>query len=160
MRFYEAGCDDATISFQRGRIIVDFSREAESIDVALVSALTEVESTGATVERIEPDPLVSLADIATRTHMTRAAMTNYAKGHRGHGFPAPVARITSESPLWNWDEVAHWLFRHGRIDAETVLAAFALRRVNALLGTDRAGLGQILAQDVDACRAQLGGEVA
>ena len=29
-RFFEAGCDDATIAFQKGHIIVDFTREAES----------------------------------------------------------------------------------------------------------------------------------
>ncbi len=30
-RFYEAGCYDATLSFQKGHIIVDFAREAESL---------------------------------------------------------------------------------------------------------------------------------
>ena len=38
-RFYEMGCDDATIAFQKGHIIVDFAREAHSVDAAIASAL-------------------------------------------------------------------------------------------------------------------------
>jgi hypothetical protein len=33
-RFYDAGCDDATVSFQKGHIIVDFSRDAECIEAS------------------------------------------------------------------------------------------------------------------------------
>lgn len=79
-RFFDAGCDDATVSFQKGHIIVDFAREAESVSNAIASAVTNVQKAGATVDRVEPDPLVSLSDIAARTGMTRAAMTQYAKG--------------------------------------------------------------------------------
>jgi hypothetical protein len=79
-RFYDAGCDDATISFQKGHIIVDFAREADSVDRAIVSAIECVKVAGATVDRVEPDPLVNLSDIAARTGMTRAAMSQYSKG--------------------------------------------------------------------------------
>src|SRR5258705_7261858 len=89
--FLNTGCDDATISFQKGHIIVDFAREAKSIDEAIVSAVKGVEAAGAQVDRVEPDPLVSLAEIAARTGMTRAAMTQYSKGQRGKDFPPPVA---------------------------------------------------------------------
>jgi hypothetical protein len=74
-RFYNAGCDDATISFQKGHIIVDFAREADSIDAAIVSAVECVTAAGAQVDRVEPDPFVNLSDIAARTGMTRAAMS-------------------------------------------------------------------------------------
>src|SRR5882757_6347372 len=97
-RFFNAGCDDATILFQKGHIIVDFAREAGSIDAALCSAVECVEKAGAQVDRVEPDPLVSLSDIAARTGLTRAAITNYAKGSRGKNFPPPVAKVTSDSP--------------------------------------------------------------
>jgi len=96
-RFYDAGCDDATISFQKGHIIVDFSREADSIAAAITSALESVQKAGAHVDRVEPDPLVSLSDIATRTGLTRAAITQYSKGQRGENFPSPIARVTSET---------------------------------------------------------------
>jgi hypothetical protein len=66
-RFFNAGCDDATLSFQKGQIILDFVREAETIDAAVVSAIACVAEAGAKVQRIEPGPLVSLADIASLT---------------------------------------------------------------------------------------------
>src|SRR5688572_7254709 len=117
-RFYGAGCDDATISFQKGHIIVDFAREAVSIDVAISTAVENVLTAGATVDRVEPDPLVSLSDIASRTGLTRAALSLYWKGERRADFPAPAAKITSDSPLWDWSEVADWLYRHEKISRE------------------------------------------
>jgi hypothetical protein len=80
------------VSFQKGRIIVDFARKAESIDTAISSAIEAVRAAGAKVDRVEPDPLVNLSEIAARTGMSRAAMTQYAKGQRSSGFPAPVCQ--------------------------------------------------------------------
>lgn len=61
-QFFNAGCDDATVSFQRGWIILDFAREAASMDDALHAAIRDVLRAGATVERVEPDPLVRRAN--------------------------------------------------------------------------------------------------
>jgi hypothetical protein len=130
-RFYDAGCDDATVSFQKGHIILDFAREADSIGRAIGSAMRGVQKAGATVDRVEPDPLVSLADIAARAGMTRAAMTQYSKGQRGKGFPSPVAKVTSDSPLWDWASVAKWLFLHAKISREAAIEAEAVRIANA-----------------------------
>ena len=138
-RFYDAGCDDALVSFQKGHIIVDFSREAASFSEALVTAIDGVRRAGAHVERVEPDPLVSLSDIATRTNMTRAAMTNYAKGLRGSGFPPPAVKVTSESPLWDWATVASWLFRNSRIERDVLVEAELVKEANdAIQQGDRA----------------------
>lgn len=57
--FYEAGCDDATVSLQRGVFILFFDREAADFESAARSACADVQSAGAKVLRIEPDPLVS-----------------------------------------------------------------------------------------------------
>ncbi|HEY0084454.1 MAG TPA: hypothetical protein VGB65_00950, partial [Allosphingosinicella sp.] len=62
--FFEAGCDDAAISFQKGVLILEFDREASSFSSAVISAFDNVIQAGAKVERFEPDHLVSLADIA------------------------------------------------------------------------------------------------
>lgn len=132
-RFYEAGCDDATISFQKGHIIVDFARDAETIRDAISSAIDNVRAAGAHVDRIEPDPLVSLSDIAVRAGITRAAVSQYAKGQRAEGFPSPVARVTSESPLWEWPEVARWFYIRHRISGQAVAEAEALCEANAEL---------------------------
>jgi predicted DNA-binding transcriptional regulator AlpA len=132
-RFFNAGCDDATISFQKGHIIVDFAREAASIGAAIVSAMECVNATGAMVDRIEPDSLVSLSDIASRTGMSRAAMTQYSKGQRSKDFPSPVAKVTSDSPLWDWATVAKWLFQHGKISREAAMEAAAVRVANVAI---------------------------
>ena len=51
-RFYDAGCDDATISFQKGHIIADFARDAESLADAIASAIDAVIAAGAVVDRV------------------------------------------------------------------------------------------------------------
>jgi predicted DNA-binding transcriptional regulator AlpA len=132
-RFFEAGCDDATISFQKGHIIVDFARDAASIDAAICSAVECVEKTGAHVDRVEPDPLVSLSDIAARTGLTRAAITNYSKGDRAENFPPPVARVTSKTSLYNWSAVATWLYQHKQLPRNKAIEAEAVRVANAAL---------------------------
>ncbi len=132
-RFYGAGCDDATVSFQKGRIIIDFAREAESIEDAIVSAISDVLEAGAHVEHVEPDPLVSLSDIAARANMSRAAISLYSKAQRGKGFPAPVARVTSDSPLWDWSGVAVWLFQQSRISQDCMIEAAVVKSANLAL---------------------------
>ncbi|HSK39662.1 MAG TPA: hypothetical protein VK943_07825 [Arenibaculum sp.] len=150
-RFHDAGCDDATISFQKGHIIVDFAREAETMDVAVASAIEAVEAVGAKVDRVEPDPLVSLADIASRTGMSRAAMTQYAKGQRSKGFPAPVARVTSESPLWDWASVAVWLLHHGKVTREVAVEARIVRMANGIIASGTPHVAAQLRQRADEC---------
>lgn len=85
---------------------------------------------GVTVERIEPDPLVSLSDIAERAGFTRQAVSLYAKAERGKGFPRPVARVTTPTPLWNWLEVAEWLRARGSVGEEAVVEARVVREAN------------------------------
>lgn len=132
-RFYDAGCDDALIAFQKGHILVDFTRQAESLAAAIASAVGDVRRAGATVDRIEPDPLVSLSDIAARSGLSRAAVSLYFKGERGRGFPPPVARVTADSPLWDWATVARWLHDHDRLDRDAVIEAETVREANRTL---------------------------
>jgi len=129
-RFYDAGCDDATVAFQKGHIILDFTREAATLEDAIASAIADVANAGAKVERVEPDPLVSLSDMAARAGLTRAAMTNYFKGLRAENFPAPVARVTTESPLWEWATVARWMFQNNKLTREAALEAEIVRQAN------------------------------
>jgi len=135
-RFIDEGIDDATISFQRGLIILDFSRESPSMMMALETAIEAVEATGATVIRIEPDPLVTLSDIAERASLSRAAVSLYAKGDRSDNFPLPVARVTSESPLWLWAEVAYWLADRNRISHSMADDAYAIALMTTELKAD------------------------
>lgn len=145
-RFYKAGCDDGTISFQKGHIIIDFARKAASIASAISSAVEAVRAAGAQVDRVEPDPLVSLSEIAARTGMSRAAMTLYSKGQRCSGFPAPVAKVTSDSPLWDWAEVARWLFQHQKLTREAALEAEVVKQANEAIEHHEVEIGALLSR--------------
>src|SRR5437763_4127758 len=81
-RFFDAGCADATVAFQKGAIVLEFAREAPTFLKAVTSAVADVQQAGATVKRIEPDPLVTLSEAARRAELTRAAISLYAKGAR------------------------------------------------------------------------------
>jgi len=106
----------------------------------IASAVAAVRKAGAKVERIELDPLVSLADMAARAGMTRAAMSNYFKGKRGKDLPPPVAKVTSESPLWDWATVARWMFANDRLDRATAIDAEVVKQANAAVGNGERNL--------------------
>lgn len=148
-RFYENGCDDALVSFQKGHIIIDFAREAETFAEAVASALENVAATGAHIDRLEPDPLVSLSDIANRANLSRAAITNYYKGYRCEGFPAPVARVTSESPLWDWGRVAKWLVCNNKLDRSVAIEAETVSEVNRAVEHGEIHIGVRLTQHME-----------
>ncbi|WP_421787128.1 helix-turn-helix transcriptional regulator [Hyphobacterium sp.] len=135
-RFFDAGCNDATLIVTRGAIVLHFAREAGTLSEALESAIADVRAAGAVPERVEPDNLVSLSDIAQRAGLTRQAISNYAsgKGPRAAGFPRPVARITSESPLWDWAEMAAWLAAKGVVSQEVLEAARVIETANRGFG--------------------------
>ena len=132
-RFFEAGCDDATLSFQKGVIIAEFAREAVSFSKAIATAYEDILKTGAKIERVEPDYLVSLSDIAERSGLTRQAISLYAKAERGSGFPNPVARVTSNSSLRDWLEVTEWLHALSKIDVAAVVEARIVKEANRFL---------------------------
>lgn len=137
-RFFEAGCDDATLSFQKGVIIIEFYREAVSFSKAVASAYEDVLRAGASVDRIEPDYLVSLSEIAERSGKSRQAISLYTNGGRGEGFPAPVARITSKHPLYDWEEVAGWLVERHALSMEELVRARIVKEANLYLAASDA----------------------
>jgi predicted DNA-binding transcriptional regulator AlpA len=110
---------------------------------------------GAKVERVEPDPFVSLAEIAARTGMSRAAMSLYAKQQRAEGFPAPVAKVTSNSSLYDWASVALWLFRHKKISRETAIEAAVVKEANEAIGAGTLQMRDRLKKRAGALEAEL-----
>ena len=155
-RFFNAGCDDATVSFQKGRIILDFTRESDSVDAAICSAIDNVKKAGARVNRIEPDPLVNLSDIAARTGLTRQAVSLYSNGNRGENFPTPVARVTTDAPLWDWASVARWMFEHDKLAREAAIEAEAVRITNWAIESGQPKLRETLRSHLKAYDARLG----
>ncbi len=154
-RFFNAGCDDATISFQKGHIILDFAREADCIDEAISSAVECVERAGVTVDRVEPDPLVSLSDIATRTGLSRAAITNYSKGERAENFPSPVARVTSKTSLYDCASVATWHFQHKQLSREEAIKAEIVKVANEVIKAREPHLRETLKERLEEYQAEL-----
>ena len=52
---FQAGCDDATVSMQHGRLYIEFSRSALSLEDAIISAINDVRNAniGADVLRVD-----------------------------------------------------------------------------------------------------------
>lgn len=142
---YDAGCDDALIGRADGVQFVDFDRDADSLQDAVLSAVAEIESIeGIFVLRLADAGLVSMADIAARTGRTRESVRLLIAGERGPGgFPPPVTDPRSRYRLWRSDEVETWLRTHlatSLTDATddhiraAINAGLELRRHRARLG--------------------------
>ncbi len=52
-RLFEAGCDDGTPGVRSGVPVIGFSREAESLESAIRSAVANVQQAGCVVERVQ-----------------------------------------------------------------------------------------------------------
>ena len=58
---FEAGCDDALVGSTDGVQFIDFDRDAASLDVAILSAVADIEQTGGVqVVRLAGAGLVSM----------------------------------------------------------------------------------------------------
>ena len=54
-KLYSAGCDDGTPGMCSGVTVIDFHREAASLEAAIRSAAANVVSAGCVVQRVEID---------------------------------------------------------------------------------------------------------
>ena len=114
-QLFIAGCDDALVGVRDDVVFLDFDRQAESPLEAILSAVEAVEAAadGLRVARVEPDELVTAADIARRTGRSRESVRLLINGERGAGrFPTPVSGVHRRSRLWRWSAVVDWLLRH------------------------------------------------
>ncbi len=131
---FEAGCDDALAGRTDGVQYLDFDRESESLEDAVLSAVADIERVeGMEVARIADAGLASMADIAVRTGRTRESVRLLVSGERGPGgFPAPVTDPRSRYRLWRIFEVEQWMRLHG--------SAFEESRDDHVLAAINAGL--------------------
>lgn len=137
-RLFDAGVDDGAPESGPEGHSIGFDREAASFQDALLTAIDEVESAQFEVLRVEPDELLSAADIADRTGRSRQSISSLINGTRGPGdWPRPVAGNV-RSPLWRWTDVASWF---EQLDGSQVIdrhEADLVAAVNDLLAARRA----------------------
>jgi hypothetical protein len=129
---FEVGCDDATFGVSDGVGYGEFIRDASAFAEAVMSAIHQVESvTAFRVMHLEPDDIVTMADIADRLERTRESVRLLIAGRRGPGgFPPPISHSRERSRLWRWSDVAEWL---GGVEPEETEAARFTAAVNAAL---------------------------
>lgn len=136
---FEAGCNDALINYKNGVVYLNFDREGDNLEQAIISAIKAVESikTDTTVKilSVAPEHLVTLSDIAERVSMTRQAISLYALGERSvRDFPKPVLKIANKSPLWRWSTVAEWFYQRGNLrDYSVIEDANVVEDINTVL---------------------------
>lgn len=111
-RLGEAGCDDALVGIgQPGRLALEFSREAESADAAVRSALADVRRAVPLAKLIEVAPdLVGLTDVAEMVGVSRQNMRKLMLANPG-SFPAPVHE--GSASIWHLADVLVWLQAKG-----------------------------------------------
>jgi len=116
-RLAEAGCDDALIGVgQVGRIALEFTREAQSAEEALISALKDVKQALPSAKLVEAAPdFVGLTDVADVLGMTRQNMRKLMVGNPA-SFPAPVHE--GSAVVWHLADVLSWLKTKGSYTLE------------------------------------------
>ncbi|GGD55724.1 helix-turn-helix transcriptional regulator [Lacimicrobium alkaliphilum] len=103
----EVGCDDAIIGLgQKGRIALQFTRQAENAANAITSAIRQVKSVIPDAKLIESTPdLMGLSDMAellgfSRQNMRKLMVTNI------QSFPTPVH--SGNTAIWHLASVLQW----------------------------------------------------
>jgi hypothetical protein len=111
-RLGAAGCEDALIGVgQPGRIVLRFTREAESAKRAIVSALEDVKKVIPEAELIEVGPdLVGLTDVAEMLGVSRQNMRKLMLTHTA-SFPAPIHE--GSAAVWHLAPLLQWLSSRG-----------------------------------------------
>lgn len=130
-RLGACGCDDALVGLgQPGRLALEFSREADSAEDAVHTALADVKNAVPSARLIEASPdLVGLTDVAEIVGVSRQAMRKLMVAHRG-SFPMPVHE--GSTAIWHLAEVLDWLKTKGgyQIDTGTLEIAQVALEVN------------------------------
>lgn len=111
-RLGAAGCDDALVGVgQPGRLALEFSREAESAEEAVRTALADVKKAVPAARLVEASPdLVGLTDVADIVGVSRQTMRKLMLTHRAT-FPMPVHE--GSASIWHLAEVLDWLEARG-----------------------------------------------
>lgn len=107
-RLGEGGCDDALLGLgQPGRIALHFSRQANSAERAVMSALADVKQALPEAILIEAAPdFVGLSDVADSVGVTRQNLRKLMLQHH-QSFPLPVHE--GKAVMWHLSDLLQWL---------------------------------------------------
>ena len=109
---YEAGCDDATVGIgQKGKIALDFTREASSAFDAVSSAISDIKKAIPGDRLIEATPdIVGLTDISEIIGCTRQNIQKLVGANRAV-FPSPIHE--GSMAIWHLYKVLEWFKSRG-----------------------------------------------
>lgn len=133
---YGGACDDASVGAIDEAMYIEFERDAESLESAILQAVKDVESTqgvNLVVSSVEGD-LVSLGEAAELIGLSKSTLTKYKKGAFGGGhFPAPARKVTKKDPVWRLWDIAEWLYAKGKASENVVSTAKTVSLINNAL---------------------------
>ena len=135
-RLGAAGCEDALVGIGRpGRLALDFTRDSESAQAAVRSAINHVQRAVPSATLIEAGPdFVGLSDIAELTGVSRQAMRQLMLAHPSD-FPPPVHE--GSLAIWHLADVLDWLQARGRYQVQPELLETASMALELNLARDR-----------------------
>jgi hypothetical protein len=107
-RLGTSGCDDALVGIgQPGRIALNFTRDDDSAEKAIISALKDVKSAIPRAKLLEVGPdFVGLTDVAELVGVTRQNMRKLMLTHMDN-FPAAVHE--GNTAIWHLAHILQWL---------------------------------------------------
>lgn len=129
-RLFEEGCDDALLGLGlKGRLALEFSREAASAHEAITSAMADVKRALPEARLIEAGPdRVGVTDIAELFGFSRQNMRKLLQSHLAT-FPLPLHE--GHGSLWHLAEVLEWFRIHQHKDIDEALREVALVSMQA-----------------------------
>lgn len=133
---YGNGCDDAVIGVGRkGKIALQFIREAESANAAILSAIADVRKTIPEVKLIEASPdFVGISELAQILDCTRQNVRVLIE----RGLDAPPAVHEGTSSLWHLADLLRWLkdSKAYAIDPALLEVAQTTRLINSVRNSE------------------------
>ena len=155
---HSAGCHDALFSRRDDQEYVTFSRQAGTLEEAILTAIADLESVvGIAVTNISDSSLVTAEEIALRSGRSDSSLRPLIEQHRvARPFPSPLGWSDDELQEWEWSAVANWfigeLGEHLQDPNAAMFAAIedtlhARRSCGRLLPDQRRKISALLATD-------------